>query len=155
MTTEKSIPKEPRHAAVSEKSGSRSGGALFSGPLEGLLRPAGTVSEKQLCSEGSTGGNRMYTLNRRRAKKLIPVVGDQLPGCLPLLFQDLTKEALSGSAISPLGDQNIDHVSILIDNSPQVVMLTSDFDDEFIDVPDVAESSLFPTQFAGIVRAEF
>ena len=46
---------------------------MFSGPLEGLLRAAGTVSEKQLCSEGSTGGKRVYTLNRRRAKKLIPV----------------------------------------------------------------------------------
>ena len=46
---------------------------MFSGPLEGLLRAAGTVSEQQLCSEGSTGGNRLYTLNRRRAKKLIPV----------------------------------------------------------------------------------
>ena len=45
---------------------------MFSGPLEGLLRAAGTVSEKQLCLEGSTGTKRVYTLNRRRAKKLIP-----------------------------------------------------------------------------------
>ena len=45
---------------------------MFSGPLEGLLRAAGTVSEKQLCSEGSTGTKRVYALNRRRAKKLIP-----------------------------------------------------------------------------------
>ena len=75
MTTEKSIPKEPRHAAVSEKFGSRSGGAAFSGPLEGLLRAAVTLAGKQLCSEGSTGGKRVYTLNRRRSKKLIPVKG--------------------------------------------------------------------------------
>ena len=72
MTTEKSIPKEPQHAAVFEKSAFRSGVAAFSEPLEGLLRAAGTVSEKKLCSEGSTGGKRVYTLNRRRAKKLIP-----------------------------------------------------------------------------------
>ena len=45
---------------------------MFSGPLEGPLRAAGTVSEEQLCSEGSTGGNRVYTRNRRRVKKLIP-----------------------------------------------------------------------------------
>ena len=34
--------------------------------------PAGPVWEKTLCSEGSTGGKRVYTCNRRRAKKLIP-----------------------------------------------------------------------------------
>ncbi len=33
--------------------------------------------------------------------------------------------------------------------------LTSDLNEEFIDVPDVAESSLFPTQSAGVGRSEF
>ena len=69
------------------------------------------------------------------------LVGDQLPGCLSLLFQGLTKEAFSGSTISAFGDQNIDHVSILIDGPPQIEALTLDGDEEFIDVPDVAESS--------------
>jgi hypothetical protein len=46
------------------------------------------------------------------------LVGDQLPGCLALMFQGPTKEAFSGSTISTLGDQNIDHVSILIDGPP-------------------------------------
>ena len=53
---------------------------MFSGPSEALLRAAGTVSEKQLCSEGSTGGNRVYTRNSRRAKKLIPALS------IPLWF---------------------------------------------------------------------
>jgi len=53
-----------------------------------------------------------------------------------------TKEAFSGSTISTLGNQNIDHVSILIDGSPQIEALTLDGVEEFIDVPDVAESSL-------------
>ena len=72
------------------------------------------------------------------------LVGDQLPGCLSLMFQHLTKEALSGSTISTLGDHNIDHVSILIDGSPQIEVLTLDGDEEFIDVPDVAEPPLLP-----------
>ncbi len=83
------------------------------------------------------------------------LVGDQLPGCLSLMFQHLTKEAFSGSTISTLGDQNIDHVSILIDGSPKIAALTLDGDEEFIDVPDVAESALFPTQSAGIGRSGF
>ncbi len=83
------------------------------------------------------------------------LVGDQLPGCLSLMFQGPTKEVLSGSAISALGDQNIDHVSILIDGPPQIAALTLDGDEEFIDVPDVAESSLFPTESSGVRRSEF
>jgi hypothetical protein len=83
------------------------------------------------------------------------LVGDQLPGCLSLMFQGLTKETFSGSTISTLGDHNIDHVSILIDGPPKIEALTFDGDEEFIDVPDVAESSLFPTQSSGIGQSEF
>ncbi len=59
------------------------------------------------------------------------------------MFQGLTKEALSGSTISMLGDQHIDHLSILIDGSPKIEALTWDGDEEFIDVPDVAQCALF------------
>ena len=40
-------------------------------------------------------------------------------------------------------------------DSPQIEALTLDGDEEFIEVPDVAESSLFPTQSAGVGRSEF
>ncbi len=73
------------------------------------------------------------------------LVGDQLPGCLSLLFQGLTKEAFSGLMISTLGNQNIDHVSILIDGPPKVEALTLDGDEEFIDVPDIPQLALFPS----------
>ena len=62
---------------------------------------------------------------------------------------------VSGSTISTLGDQNIDHVSILIDCLPKIVALTLDGDEEFIHVPDVAESPLFSTQSSGKGRSEF
>ncbi len=60
-----------------------------------------------------------------------------------------------GSTISTPGKQNIDHVSILIDGPPKVEALILDGDEEFIDVPDVAESSPFPTQSSGVGRSEF
>ncbi len=63
-------------------------------------------------------GRKDLPMGRRITPKL---VGDQLPGYLSLMFQGPTKEAFSGSTISTLGDQNIDHVSILIDGSPQGV----------------------------------
>ena len=82
------------------------------------------------------------------------LVGDQSPVCLSLMFQGPMKEAFSGSTISTLGDQNIDHVSILIDGSPKIAALTLDGDEEFIHVPDIAQSSLFSTQYSGIGRSE-
>ena len=81
-------------------------------------------------------------------------VGDQLAGCLFLMFQHLTKESRSRSTISALGNQNVDHVSILIDGAPQKEVLTSDSDEEFIDVPDVTEPSLLPPQISSIGRTE-
>ncbi len=83
------------------------------------------------------------------------LVGDQLPRCLSLMFQGPTKEASSGSTMSTLGDQNIDHVSILIDGTPKIEALTLDGDEEFIDVPDVAEPSLLPPQSSRVGRSEF
>ena len=83
------------------------------------------------------------------------LVGDQLPGCLSLMFQGPTKEAFGGSTISTFGNKNIYHVSILIDGPPQIAALTLDGDEEFIDVPNAAESSLFPTQSSRVGRSEF
>ncbi len=71
------------------------------------------------------------------------------------MFQGPAKEAFSGSMISTLGNQNIDHVSILIDGPPKIEALTLDGDEEFIDMPGVAESALFPTQSSGVRRSEF
>ena len=82
------------------------------------------------------------------------LVGDQLPGWLSLMLQHLTKESRSGSTISTLANQNIDHVSILIDSSPQIEVLTSDFDEELIYMPDVAEWPLLLPQIASIGRTE-
>ena len=56
--------------------------------------------------------------------------------------------------VSSLGNENIDYVSILIDNSPQVVMLPSDFEEEFIDVPDIAEPTLLLPQLACIGKTK-
>ncbi len=87
----------------------------------------------------------------RIASKL---VGDQLPRYLTLMFQGPTKEAFSGFPISSASHKNIDHVPILIDGSPQIEVLPLDSDEEFIDVPDVAELSLLPPQISSIGRAK-
>ena len=67
------------------------------------------------------------------------LVGDQLPEWSFLMLQHLTKETRCCSTVSTLRNENIDYVSILIDSSPQIEVLSSDFEEEFIDVPDIAE----------------
>ena len=77
------------------------------------------------------------------------LVGDQLPGWSFLMLQHLTKEARSGSTIATFGNQTIDYVSILIDSSPQIEVLTSDFDEELIYMP---LDNLFSCRLARMVR---
>ena len=70
------------------------------------------------------------------------LVGNKLPRWFPLMLQQLAKKALGGFAISPSRHQNIDHVSILIHRSPQIMTSSPDPDEELVDQPDVAGSSL-------------
>ncbi len=53
--TKETIPISHRNGEVSEKAGSGSQGDGFSGPGKGRLGAGGTISEKPLCSVGSTG----------------------------------------------------------------------------------------------------
>lgn len=64
------------------------------------------------------------------------------------MFQCLTKEAFGGLTVSALRYKDINNIPILIHRTPQVVALTSDLNEHFIDVPDIAEPSLFPAQGA-------
>jgi hypothetical protein len=79
----------------------------------------------------------------------------ELPRYLALMFQRLTKESFSGSSVSTLGNQNINHISILVNGTPKIVALTTDRDKHFINVPNVPEPSLFPAQRSSIGRSKF
>ena len=59
---------------MSEKLVLEAGATSFQDPEKGGWEPVGwdPLGENP-CPEGSTGGNRVYTRNRRRVKKLIPV----------------------------------------------------------------------------------
>ncbi len=66
------------------------------------------------------------------------------------MLQRLTKKAFGGFPISSASHKNIDHVPILIDCSPQVVPLASDLYEQFIDMPNVAEPPLLPSQISSV-----
>jgi len=82
------------------------------------------------------------------------LVGDESPRWFALVFQGVAEEALSGSMISPFGDQDIDYVPILIHRPPQVATLALDGYEYFIDVPDVTQTTLLPAQGSSVRSAE-
>jgi hypothetical protein len=79
-------------------------------------------------------------------------VGYKLPRNLTLMFQCLAKEAFGGLTVSTLRYKDINNIPILIHRTPQVVALTSDLNEHFINVPDIPKPSLFPAQRSSIGR---
>ena len=71
---------------MSEKVGSGCRGDGLSGPGKGRKGASGTIREKILCSDGPTGGKRVYTPNRRAAKKLIPAYKTSVCAVIQELF---------------------------------------------------------------------
>ena len=87
----------------------------------------------------------------RIASKL---AGHELPGWFLLTPQGLAKKPFSRSTITVVAQQNIDHVSILIRRSEEVVELAADLDEDLVDEPEVTEPSLFPPKISSIGGTE-
>ncbi len=94
-------------------------------------------------------GNRWEDLSVDRpiASKL---VGNELPGWPPLVFQHLAKEAFGGSLVSVACDQNIQDIAVLVHRSPKIMTFAADCDEHFVHVPHVAEPALSSPQSTSI-----
>jgi hypothetical protein len=82
------------------------------------------------------------------------LIGYKLPRHFALMFQCLAKETFSGSTIPPTCDQDVNYISALICCSPQIVTLASDRDEEFINVPDIAQTALFLAELSSVLGSE-
>src|ERR1700676_1308122 len=51
-------------------------------------------------------------------------------------------------------NQDVDHVAVLIYGAPEILLLAVDSNEDFVQVPNIAEPALTPLQFSGIVGAE-
>ena len=89
-----------------------------------------------------------------RSRIAAQLVGHQLPGWPALLFQDLAKEALSGSLVSALCDQDIENIAVLVHGSPKIMTFAAEGNEYLVHVPDVAESTLLPPQSAGVLGSK-
>jgi hypothetical protein len=51
-------------------------------------------------------------------------------------------------------NQDVDHVAVLIHGTPEILLLAVDSNENFVQVPNIAEAALPPFQSLGIVRTE-
>ena len=89
----------------------------------------------------------------RRALDLNP--GDTVPEAnlrVPPPAHELPRAA---SKLKPASDEDVDQVTVLVDRTPQLLALTVDRDEDFVQEPRIAESTLTSLQLPSVVWAEF
>ena len=82
------------------------------------------------------------------------LVRDQTPWSTTLPFQQLAEEALGRTPIAPWLDQDIDHVAVLVDCPPEILLAPVDVHEQFVQVPRVAQAFLPVPEDPGVRRTE-
>jgi hypothetical protein len=70
------------------------------------------------------------------------------------LAKDPTEDTRGRLPIAPRLDQNVEHVTVLIDGTPEVVQPTPDCHEDLIEMPGVAQATLSSLERAGILGTE-
>ena len=89
-----------------------------------------------------------------RGNVTLKFVGDESQRRLSLPLQELAEQSHSGSAVATRLNEDLDHVSVLIDGTPKILSLTIDRDEDFVQEPCVSESALSPLQTSCIIETE-
>ena len=64
-------------------------------------------------------------------------------------------ELFHGALIAMRGNQDVDHVAVWIHGTPEILLLAVNSNEHLVQVPHIAEATLTPLQFSGIVGTEF
>jgi hypothetical protein len=67
-----------------------------------------------------------------------------------LLFEKLAEKSLRSLLVASALNQDIKHIPILVDSSPEIMGFSIDFEKDFIQVPFVATTRASPSQFVGV-----
>ena len=78
------------------------------------------------------------------------LVGDDHPRHVPQALEQSAEELLGGHRVSARLDQNVEHVAVLVDRAPQVLLCAVDLDEHLIEVPFVAGPRAPPAQLVGV-----
>ena len=85
--------------------------------------------------------HRRHDRPERRAVTL-QFVRDQAKRNLLLPLQELAKEALRRATVTPGLDEDVDHITVLINRTPEILPLAVDRDEDFVQEPRIAETTL-------------
>jgi len=81
-------------------------------------------------------------------------VRDQTSWRTALPFQQLPKEAHGRPAITSGLHKHVDHVAVVVDRPPEVLLPTLDGHEQFVQVPGVAQASSAPSERTRVLRTE-
>jgi len=70
------------------------------------------------------------------------ILGDHPPGHAAQTFQQLWEEAFSRTPIAARLERDVDHVAVLVNGAPEIVLLTPNVHEDFIQVPPQLDSTL-------------
>ena len=79
------------------------------------------------------------------------LVGHQTHGFLALTLQQFSKDSLRRAPVPTGLDEEVDQVPVLVDRTPEILALTVDRDEDFVQEPRIAESTLTSLQPPGVV----
>ena len=82
------------------------------------------------------------------------LIRNQLPRRRTLSPQQFAKEPPRSLFVSSLRHQNVENIAVLIDGALQIPLLSLDLDEDFIDMPDVPQSTLFLSEPSSVFRSE-
>src|SRR5712692_1530574 len=114
-----------------------------------LMRDFGSIVLVLLRAVNNRGHH--DAVGSRVAAKL---VGDQTPWRTALPFQQLTEEAFGRTPIAPGLEEDVDHVAVLVDGPPEILLATLDVHEQFVQVPGVAQPSTPASKHPGVLGTE-
>ena len=82
------------------------------------------------------------------------LVGHETRRLLVLPLQELPKESPRRTPVPAGLDEDVDQVPVLVHGAPEILALTVDRDEDFVQKPRIAESALSALQPPGVVGAE-
>jgi hypothetical protein len=82
------------------------------------------------------------------------LIGHDLPGFTAIGSDQTLEEAFSSGTISLCLEINVNYFSVLIDRPPQVVLLSIDLYEHFINVEGIAITTVLSLQSPGVLSPE-
>ena len=82
------------------------------------------------------------------------LIGHNFPGFPFMIFQQALEKTLCSLAITPLLKKHVNHLTILIDCAPKIVLLAPDLHKYFIDEEGITVALMAAPQSFGVFRSK-